>query len=118
MRLLGYFYFSLFDSHDFSALEPRNPDYMAVFDPIYSLCFVVALPVAELVVWTDNIVDWALWWGAIYFYWDGPFGWTQRFNHALEVSDVRYEDRATRNSDGDAKRSTQGVLVFKDGKEM
>jgi len=52
MRLLGYFYFSLFDSHDFSALDPRNPDYMAVFDPIYSLCFVVALPVAELVVWT------------------------------------------------------------------
>ena len=40
----------------------------------------------------------------------GPFGWTQRFN-ALEVSDVRYED-------GDAQRSPQGVLVFKDGKEM
>jgi hypothetical protein len=35
----------------------------------------------------------------------GPFGWTRRFN-ALEVSDVRYE------------RSTQGVLVFKDGKEI
>ena len=47
----------------------------------------------------------------------GPFGWTQRFN-ALEVSDVRYEDRTTRNSDGDAKRSTHGVLVFKDGEEM
>ena len=31
---------------------------------------------------------------------------------------MRYEDRATRNSDGDAMRSTQGVLVFKDGKEM
>jgi hypothetical protein len=40
----------------------------------------------------------------------GPFGWTQRFN-ALEVSDVRYED-------GDAQRSPQGVLVFKDGKEI
>ena len=47
----------------------------------------------------------------------GPFGWTQRFN-ALEVSDVRCEYRTTRDSDGDAQRSTQGVLVFKDGKEM
>ena len=70
MRLLGYFYFSLFDSLDFSAPEPRNPDYMAVFHPIYSLCFVVALPVAELFVWTDNIADWALRRGA--FYWDWP----------------------------------------------
>ena len=47
----------------------------------------------------------------------GPFGWTQRFN-ALEVSDVRCEDPTTRDSDGDAHRSTHGVLVFKDGKEM
>jgi hypothetical protein len=43
-----------------------------------------------------------------------PFlGWTRRFN-ALEVSDVRYEV----DSDGDARRSTKGVLVFRDGKEM
>ena len=28
------------------------------------------------------------------------------------------EYRTTRDSDGDAQRSTQGVLVFKDGKEM
>ena len=47
----------------------------------------------------------------------GPFGWTQRFN-ALEVSDVRCEYRRWRDSDGNAQRSTHGVLVFKDGKEM
>ena len=47
----------------------------------------------------------------------GPFGWTQRFN-ALEVSDVRFEDRHYRDSDGHAQRSTHGVLVFRDGKEM
>ena len=47
----------------------------------------------------------------------GPFGWTQRFN-ALEVSDVRYEDRRWRDSDGRDKRSTQGVLVFRNGKEI
>ena len=47
----------------------------------------------------------------------GPFGWTQRFN-ALEVSDVRCEYRRWRDSDGNAQRSTHGMLVFKDGKEM
>jgi hypothetical protein len=47
----------------------------------------------------------------------GPFGWTQRFN-ALEVSDVRYVDRRWRDSDGRDERITQGVLVFRDGKEI
>lgn len=47
----------------------------------------------------------------------GPFGRTQRFN-ALEVSDVRYEDRSWRDSDGHDQVSNQGVLVFRGGKEM
>jgi hypothetical protein len=69
MRLLGYFSFNPFDFHDFSAPEPRNRDNLGGFEPFYSLCFVVALLVAELVVWTDNIADWALRWGALYWDW-------------------------------------------------
>ena len=44
----------------------------------------------------------------------GPFGWTRRF--LFLPSDVRYEDRHWRVLNG--IRSMQGVLVFKDGKEM
>jgi hypothetical protein len=47
----------------------------------------------------------------------GPFGCTRRFN-ALEVSDVLYVDRRWRDSNGRDERITQGVLVFRDGKEI
>jgi hypothetical protein len=47
----------------------------------------------------------------------GPIGWTQRFQPG-EVREVRLEDRQWRDSDGDARRRSQGVFVLESGREV